>query len=263
MQIIELRDKERIAEYLRRNLYLNIYQLGDLDDYYWPDTQWWALQEGTTINALVLLYTGLSVPTLLALVDQDHMPCVELLSHLLPKLPEELYVHYSEGLAEVLSQRYELRLYGDCLKMGLQDSEPVLRYDTSAIGQLSEADERELLDFYKVASPGNWFNRRMLATGRYYGIRRDGRLASVAGVHVVSGEYVVAALGNIATHPDWRGQGLAKQTTAKVCQMLLSDGCRIGLNVMADNIAAVKCYSALGFKEAGRYYEAHASAIDR
>ena len=55
----------------------------------------------------------------------------------------------------------------------------------------------------------------MLETGKYFGIRREGILVSVAGIHVYSPEYDVAALGNITTHPDFRGQGLGRKVTAR------------------------------------------------
>ena len=260
MKITELRDKDRIAAYLQQNLYLNIYQIGDLDDYYWPDTRWWALVENAKIEALALLYTGLSVPTLLLLADDNREQCAELLNSLLPTLPPEIYVHYTEGLGEIPARRYDLRSYGLCLKLGLTAPDLIDKCATSNVVQLDVNNENELQELYQIASPGNWFNRRMLATELYYGVRHEEKLVSVAGVHVVSREYGVAALGNIATHPDWRGQGLATETTARVCQQLLSYGCRIGLNVVADNAAAVKCYMRLGFTEAGRYTEAQATA---
>jgi predicted GNAT family acetyltransferase len=88
----------------------------------------------------------------------------------------------------------------------------------------------------------------MLETNRYFGIRRDGSWISVAGIHVYSPHYGVAALGNITTLPQFRGQGLATATTAKLCRTLLQDVDHIGLNVKADNASAIACYKRLGFE---------------
>jgi predicted GNAT family acetyltransferase len=96
----------------------------------------------------------------------------------------------------------------------------------------------------------------MLETGCYFGVRRAGALVSVAGVHVFSGQYRVAALGNITTHPDFRGQGLATLTTARLCQELLRAGIEcVGLNVKADNRSAIACYERLGFARVADYGE--------
>ncbi len=258
MEIVELKDKQVIAEYLRQDSYLNIYQLGDLDDFFWPFTQWWGLHDGNCLRAVVLLYTGLSAPTVLALAEQDRPALIQLVEELLPHLPPQAYIHYSSGLGEMLQRRYELRPRGEHLKMGLRSPEALDGVAVDDVLPLHEADEKELIEFYTAAYPGNWFDRRMLQTERYYGIRRAGKLACVAGVHVVSREYGVAALGNIATHPDWRGRGLARMATAKLCRQLLHEGCEIGLNVKADNVAAISCYQALGFREVARYHEAEA-----
>ncbi len=77
-----------------------------------------------------------------------------------------------------------------------------------------------------------------------------------AGVHVYSSSYRVAALGNIATDSAWRGQGLAQRATAQLCRWLLDTVDTIGLNVNADNAAAIACYRKLGFEVAAEYDEA-------
>ena len=93
----------------------------------------------------------------------------------------------------------------------------------------------------------------MLETGRYVGVRRDGRLACVAGVHVHSPTWGVAALGNVATLPELRGHGLARAACAALCLLLLEDGIdTIALNVRADNDAALAAYAASGSRSPRR-----------
>ena len=105
----------------------------------------------------------------------------------------------------------------------------------------------EIEQFYEVSYPQNSFNARMLQTDLYYGVRRNGKLAGIAGVHVYSPTYRVAALGNIATHPTYRGQGIATKVTAKLCQSLMKTVDHIGLIVQDSNIPAIACYAKLGF----------------
>ncbi|MEZ4655288.1 MAG: N-acetyltransferase [Candidatus Eisenbacteria bacterium] len=80
-------------------------------------------------------------------------------------------------------------------------------------------------------------------------------LVCVAGVHVFSPTYRVAALGNIATHPSFRRRGYGARVTAELCRHLATRVETIGLNVHADNAAAIACYRKLGFKEIARFEE--------
>jgi ribosomal protein S18 acetylase RimI-like enzyme len=142
--------------------------------------------------------------------------------------------------------------------MALTDRSRLAGVDGSEAVALSAADADDLLALYAASYPGNWFVPRMLQTGYYYGIRRGPALASVAGVHVFSPPYKVAALGNITTRPDARGQGLATTATARLCQDLLRAGIEhVGLNVRADNRSAVACYTKLGFERVADYGEYH------
>ncbi len=99
------------------------------------------------------------------------------------------------------------------------------------------------------------FDPRMLATGEYFGARADGALVCAAGVHVVSRAQRVAALGNVATHPAWRGRGLAPRVVGRLCRSLLASVDLVGLNVAAENAAAIACYAGLGFAVAADYDE--------
>ena len=120
---------------------------------------------------------------------------------------------------------------------------------------LAARDLPDLLKLYEISYPGNSFDPRMLATGQYIGIRRDGELLSVAGVHVWSPAYRVSALGNVTTRPDFRGQGLGRQTVAALCRRLLDSVEVITLNVAAGNSAAIAVYTGLGFTKVADYDE--------
>ena len=174
MNVTLLHDKDEIESFLRHNTPLHLYELGDLDEFFWPYTSWYALKEGGQVTALVLL---------------------------------------------------------------------------------SSRDLHALNSLYLISYPGNWFDPRMLETGHYYGIWRDGMLVSVAGVHVYSPRYKVGVLGNVTTHPGFRGQGLGKAVCAKLCVELLKTVDDVGLNVRADNASAITAYRHLGFEVIGEYEE--------
>jgi len=141
-------------------------------------------------------------------------------------------------------------------KLALVDVDRLLPVSDTRVELLAPGDLAEVESFYAFAYPGTWFQPRMLETGRYVGVRRDGRLVCVAGVHVWSPAYRVAALGNVATLPEARGEGVATAACTRLCRLLLEDGIDvISLNVRADNLAAIRAYEKLGFAPAADYVE--------
>lgn len=255
MKALSIHDKDKIAAFLRRHPFLHLYSLGDLDDFFWHYTAWYAFTKNDEITQLALLYTGTSLPVLLGLTEEPTDLMKDLLHSIIHLLPKRFYAHLSGDVATVLADDYQIVSHGLHHKMALTNLASLDAFDTSDVIPLSVADEAELKEFYRVSYPENWFEPRMLETGHYYGIRHGGVLMSAAGVHVYSQSYRVAALGNIATHPQFRKQGLARVVCAKLCQELLRKVDYIGLNVKADNSSAIACYTKLGFECVNTYEE--------
>jgi ribosomal protein S18 acetylase RimI-like enzyme len=258
MTIRRITDKKRLAEFCRREAELHLYEIGDLDDFFWKDTRFFAFENARgDIEALVLLYEATSLPVLLAIAGAPTPALEEVVRALLPDLPPKVYAHLSPGLLAILAPRFHAESHGVYAKMALVDrariEEPEPRGVT--IERLAPADQPDVLTLYAASYPGNWFDPRMLETGQYFGARDQGALVAVAGVHVFSAEYRVAAIGNVATLPERRGHGLGKVVTARLCRSLLEHVDRVGLNVKADNAPAIACYRALGFVEVTRYEE--------
>ena len=254
---IFLHDRTPIEAFLRQNPALNIYELGDLDPFFWPYTSWIAAQKNGQVTALILLYSGGDPPVVLAMAEPDAGAVRALLVESLPVLPRRFYAHFSPGVAESLAGQYPLAPHGAYIKMALAHPECLDGIQTEDVSRLSAADLPALERLYAEAYPGNWFDPRMLETGCYYGIRSERRdaIISVAGVHVYSRQYSVAAVGSITTHPAYRGQGLGTRVTARLCQQLRQQVQIIGLNVRADNGPALACYHRLGFERIADYEE--------
>jgi ribosomal protein S18 acetylase RimI-like enzyme len=255
MEIIHSHSKDEIESFFRQNKFLHNYSIGDLDDFFWHHTEWFALMEQGQIEQIALLYDMDELPVLLALTDVNLNSMRYFLSSIAHLLPRRFYAHLTPSLNNVFDNYFSGASHGLHCKMGLMDARKLDKVDSSAVIQLSSADLPELMKLYEESYPGNWFSPKMLATGFYYGMREGGKLASVAGVHVYSEEFKVAALGNITTHPDFRGKGLAKIATAELCKSLLQKVDFIGLNVKSDNASAIKCYKNLGFEHVADYEE--------
>jgi ribosomal protein S18 acetylase RimI-like enzyme len=256
MQILYLNDKPKIETYLRKDIPLHIYGLGDLDDFFWPYTFWFGSKRNRRLQSVVLLYTATNPPILLGLASPGEIESIRKLLHsLLPLLPETLYVHLSPGLDDILRREYVLNTHGEHYKMILKNMRQVENFASKKVKRISRKNLTAVTDLYNKSYPGNAFDPRMLDTGHYFAYLDGEKLVSVAGIHVYSRKYGVAAVGNITTHPAFRGLGLGKATTATLCQSLLNFVVDIGLNVKTDNIQAIQCYTKLGFEKTHSYYE--------
>ena len=244
---IYVHDKTSIETFLRRDPILHLFGLGDLDDFYWPYTSWYALKNGSEIQQLILTYSDAPNLVMMALASERIEEMRELLRSIIHLLPQQIYAHLSPGLADVLATAYHLHSRGNFVKMALTNFECLSTINTPAVIQLTIDDLPKIERFYQESYPENVFNARMSQTGQYFGIYQNSILIGVAGVHVYSPQYRVAVLGNIATHPDFRKQGIATAVAAKLCQSLRETVDHIGLVVQADNTKAIACYTKLGF----------------
>lgn len=230
-----------IEAHLRRAPYLHTYELGDLDPIEAPHTTWYA---SASADAVALVYRGLSVPTLIALADDDPRPLGDLLAGLRDLLPGSFYAHLTAGLEAALAPRFETELLGHHHKMALtRRVEP----PDDPVDVLTAGDADEMIAFYAAAYPGSYFEAASLQRGPFVAVRDARGIAAIAGTHVYSRKVGVAALGSIATRPDARGRGLARRVTAALCHRMQDDIAIIGLNVRADNAAAIACYERVGF----------------
>ena len=254
MDYICLHDKDEIAQFLNKNTFLHIYSLGDLDSFFWPHTIWYGLRSSGYLTAVALLYIGMPLPTLIAL-SQDHGKMIKLLTNIRHILPARFYAHLSPGVEIALDPTHNLTSHSEHYKMALLDKTLVTDIDCSDVKHLSMKEITSIKNLYKVSYPGNWFDPRMLETNKYFGIWKEKRLVSVAGIHVYSPQYKVAALGNITTLPTHRKKGYGKQVTARLCQTLIDEGIHVGLNVKTNNDAAISCYEKIGFKIVASYAE--------
>ncbi len=253
---MRLHRKVPIERFLRQDVFLHLYALGDLDDFFWPHTDWYGLVDSGGLQALWMRYRAFSPPILLGLSTEAALPASRiLLKKSREVLQAPLYAHISPGLVDCLQHSFSIVSHGDHLKMALRSPRKVQSVATTGVSPAGEHDLAELERLYRTAYPGNAFDPRMIRTGTYFCLREKGRICSAAGVHVYSEIYGVAAIGNVVTHPEFRGRGFATRVTAATVQSLLQKVSHIGLNVKADNLPAIGCYRKLGFEGHCKYVE--------
>jgi len=252
-----LHDKTELEAFLRRDVFLHIYSIGDLDDFFWPHTTWYGCKNGSDLQAVLLQYSPGGFEVLLALCQPGQArPMMALLQNFERDLPDSFHLHTSESVERFFFEGFDAKDLGLHDKMALRNPRLIRNWDTSIAEAAGDRDLGQLSDLYARSYPDNAFDPRMLETGQFYCIKSGGRIVSAAGIHVFSKKYRVAAIGNVVTDPEFRGNGLGTAVTARTVQSLLRHVDHIGLNVKANNQAALRSYQKLGFEPYTTYREA-------
>ncbi len=103
----------------------------------------------------------------------------------------------------------------------------------------------------------DFFHPSMVTDGVFFGVDEDHALVAAAGTHLFAPDEGAAAIGNIYTTRNRRGRGLGRIVTSAVLEAV--NGIETaGLNVRADNPAAIHLYESLGFVRHCSFYEGQA-----
>lgn len=250
-----IRDKDALLRHFNSDPVLFGYLIGDLDDFYFSKCEWAISENGAgEIEEVVLIYSGLNMPTVQAFGIEGRFG--RFLEELLTEFPDKFFCHYQSDCREIFQKSYHNEPLGTHLKMKLvSDGFKSRMRDDLEIVRLDMSHKQKLLKLYSESYPDNYFDNRMLETGKYYGCIKGGEIVCVSGVHVHSNKYNISVLGNITTHPEYRGKGIAAAVTTKLLRELRDGGNMIALNVKNDNFAAINCYKKLGFEIVSEYEE--------
>jgi predicted GNAT family acetyltransferase len=273
MRVVSLRQPDWIRAFLRTERFFADYALGDLDPAHFPFTQWFGAEEQGQLRALVMLYSDLKLPLLFAMGETRG---IDLILDRMAR-PPQIELSIREEMLPIVKKHYQVSII-PMLKMALvsedfqQSSESRLQLGGERWSNANRLKPRlperldvshmPLLEELYSHGGGDAFRQRSLELGVFYGVFDNERLVSVAGTHIVSDNERIAALGNVMTHPDYRGQGLATIATNAVCEELLDRGIEmIGLSVNRSNEAAIRVYEKIGFKRCVPFYEGTAIRI--
>lgn len=130
-------------------------------------------------------------------------------------------------------------------EFGWMERRDPLTDTTTAAHELHSSDESEIAELLAIAAPTSDAQPGDPDVDRWAGIRDDhGRLAAVAAL--AWSAPTVGYLCGVATHPDARGRGLARQVCTWVADDAITTRGAVGLMVDDDNAAATALYRSLG-----------------
>lgn len=249
-----LEDDDEILELLTRDPIACAYMIGDLDEGYRDNCTWYGAGPKGALEGLLLLYEGLSAPVMITYGQSGAVE--DTVNAFCGALPGRALVHLPPHHQTALERYYACDDLYPMLRMGMAAREfrgaPPSAFEVTRLSHRDTGDIVDLQGHYA----DNFFEPDQLGSGHYYGIRADGRLVSVAGVHVFSPAHKIACLGNIVTHTDFRGRGLSTACTSHLVAQLIREGIEtLALNVRPQNRQAVRVYERLGFRYHGSYLE--------
>jgi ribosomal protein S18 acetylase RimI-like enzyme len=227
----------------------SLYALADLDDEMFTHCDWWGLADG-----IALVFGAIAIRPIFVLGDAS------VSRRLLAALPVPTgYLNLKPHQLSAAEGLYRYRERHEMNRMLLDAFQP----RPGVVEVLAPENCREIEQLYATGEgAGIAFAPFQLQTGFFRGIRRNGELVAVAGVQVSSQQEGVAAVGNIFTREDCRGQGLAQIVTSAVVTSLKDAGIpTIGLNVDSINIVAIRAYEHIGFRTHFSYFEGIADKV--
>jgi ribosomal protein S18 acetylase RimI-like enzyme len=248
-----LTDKAEIRALLETDRSWAAYALGDLCPGFFEHTEWFRAPGGAP--ALALLYRAFGTPVLFTLGDPEALRAV------LEEIRGEPQFYLSirpEALPHIRSH-WLVRQEEAMWRMILEPARFRPAPDAEAV-RLGPADLPALRQLHADGEPASeapdFFFPSMLEQGVYFGVFEGEELVAAAGTHLVAPSESVAAIGNVYTRRDCRGQGLSRRVTGAVTAELLRRELRtIALNVSQHNAAAIRVYERLGFARYCAFYE--------
>jgi len=248
----EIRDREAILSILNQDRVFAAYAIGDLEPSLFEQCEWVVAEHRDGSRALALLFKGLE-PAALLLFGESRGHAVILATAM---RPATAYAVFAEAQRPALQAHYTVAEVKHMFRMVWDNAAPVPQASPLAF-RLGGANLADLQSLYRLYAEAH-FSPYQLMQGIFYGVERDGRLVSVAGTHLISYAYGVGAIGNVFTHPDYRGRGYARACTAAVLRELAGRVQTLVLNVGAENEAAQHIYKKMGFSRHCDYCEAMA-----
>lgn len=237
---------EEIRRRLEQDRIWAAYALADLDPEHQPFTEWLIDQGG-----ILMIYRGLDPPILFAMGQADP------LSVLLARIPTGKYqISFPEAYIGAMPAHVAVLEALAMWRMWIQPKAYPLPPDIQLV-HLGSKDQPSIDQLYAGQPDApDGYHPRQLTLGPFVGVWEEGRLVASAGVHVLSKAQSIAAIGNIFTHPEWRGQGFARACIVSLLSSLYELGIKTTvLNVGQGNRKAVALYTSLGFEVHCPFFE--------
>lgn len=250
-----LRDPVEIRRMLEARRPYAAYALGQLEPWLFRQTDWWVSSSAANQGLMLHSRGGLGN----AAFAMGEAGALDALLRVHPG-PRHTFLTCEPHHLETMLRYFDLQQRQTMIRMHV--AAPTFRAIDGPVRRLTGADVRAINRLYRTEGVPSSYSAPQIDDSVYCGVERDGALIAVAGTHVISGASAIAVVGNVYTHPRYRGQHFAQCTTAAVTEQLLSSCRDVVLSVDPTNAPAVRAYERLGYTEAARLIEGAATRRD-
>jgi ribosomal protein S18 acetylase RimI-like enzyme len=260
--VSRLKDREAIRRLLESRPVYAAYALGQLEPHLFSLSEWW-LAEGAGGTAplesrALLLHSRGGLGNALFAVGEA-APLTALLC--LHPGPRNTFATCEAEHIGVLRRFFCLSQEQPMLRMKVTPD--TFRPPEGEARRLRGREVRLVNRLYNAEGAVASYTAHQIEDGVYFGAYVGERLVAVAGTHAVSPAHGVAVVGNVYTHPRYRGRGLGAQVTGAVTAAVVEACPLVVLSVDPRNRAAVRAYQRLGYEGECRLIEAAATRKDR
>ena len=250
-----LEDPEEVRRLLSPQRRYAAYGLAQLEPSLFKQAQWW-VAEGDYGRALLMHSRGGLGRALLALGNEVGL--YVLLS--LHPGPSYTFATFEVDHLPVARRFFSFSQTQPVMRMVVDRASfiPAPSLETGgslALRRLAADDTPDVNRLNASEGIGISYRRTQIRDGVYFGIFNEGGLIAMAGTHGVAPRDRIAVLGNVFTHPAYRNNHFALQTTNAVTLELFKSCDEVVLTVDPRNEPAVRAYARLGYREDSRLIE--------
>ncbi len=246
------RDPRAIESLLSDDRGYAVFALGHLEPDVVSHARFWVAEDDAGRTAMVMHASGMLGRTTIVVGDPTA------LSAALSLHPGPRSTYLATGAPEhltILQSAYTVTAPLTMMRMTVTASD--FKMEEGDARLLRGLDARALNGLYATGGGPTGYRAGHIDQGVYYGAFENGRLVAVAGTHLVAPHVGVAVVGNVYTHPSYRGRGLATQVTSAVTARLFDRGCPlVALTVAPENESALHAYAQLGYRRGPAIVEA-------
>lgn len=254
-RVERLTDKESIRSLLATEGAYVAYGIAQLAPALFARSEWWS-GKAASGSGLVLHSQGGLGPALLTIGDAA---AVDAILSLHPGARSSFATFRTEHLP-AMQRRFLLMRKELMVRMAVTGE--MFQPRAGEAYRLRSEDIAAVNRLYSTEGGPATYSSRHLEEGVYYGVKVNDRLVSIAGTHVASPSERVAVVGNVFTHPRYRGRGLATVATSAVTEALLEQCDLVALTVEQRNVPALAVYDRLGYRQECTLYETPAIRKD-
>ena len=252
VEVVRADDRAALGERLQADRYNATYALAQLDDDAWHEAEFYLSSTPNGVAVVCHSRGGLGYATTLAGPSDG----VRAILGLHPGFPTTFAIADPDHV-EALETTYTFRQITRMTRMLVtrESFRPTNRPAQPMLG----AHVQLLNRLYNAEGDPTHYRREHIAEGCYWGVVDNERLVAVAGTHAIGRTHGIAILGNVFTHPRFRGRGHATTATSAVTAALLGQVDEVVLSVDPENAPAVHAYQKLGYRQVGEIIEASAT----